>query len=397
MSVHDEVTREAVTAALADDPVPTIARPDPIPALTGLRIFGALWVVLFHLQGTLYASWGGFRLFEPLLRYGYNGVPLFFILSGYIIWHNYGRRDLLHPRATVRFMWRRFARLWPVNVAAQLLTVPLIWWTVTVTHYWDTPTPAWYAIGGWFQSAFMAGVAGSPFLVTFPWDQPAWTLTGEMAAYLVFPVILALALVTRLHHGRHGWIFIPVALVIAYETNFFGLGQQIPYSWAINLILMFVVGVVLRVAGRPLRLPQIPAVIQIAAPFAIVVSCYLGQNTLLVPLMALWVWALAAPSGPGVRLLSTRPFQIAGLASYSLYMLHWVIFGFGTIWVFYAVPSSAALRVYVVVVLLIVAGASWATWRFFESPSRGLLNRLFERVWRARPPAGVPASRSTDS
>lgn len=367
-------------------PTPQIARPEPIPALTGLRIIGAAWVALFHFQPMLYEAWSGFRAIEPVLGIGDYGVPLFFILSGYIIWHNYARRDLLSPRATARFIWRRFARLWPVNLLTQILAVPLILWSVVAVNYWGAPIPGWLSVGGWLGSALMVGGLDDAQPV-FAWNQPSWTLTGEMFAYVVFPAVLAVALLVRVERGRHRWPWLIAALAVAVALKM--PWDDFPFRWIVDLVIIFLVGVMLRIAGRPQRFSWLTGALQIAAPLGLLVVSYVGPGTLIIPLLAVWVWSLSAPSGPIVALFSTRPFQIAGLSSYSLYMLHWVLFGYLSLWLYYNEWARAdLLPVYVVVAFVALAIGSWALWKFVEAPARESMNRAFEKLWpRRRAPA----------
>jgi len=393
--MSSEPTTQIETVDVADPTTHRHTRPDAIPALTGLRIIGAAWVVLYHMQPTLYEAWSGLRAFEPILAIGDYGVPLFFILSGFIIWHNYGRRDLLAPRATVRFVWRRFARLWPVNVAMAAASIPLIWWAVNSQGYWGAPVPWWYSVRGWLASAFMVTSIGSAEPV-FAWNQPSWTLTGEMLAYIVFPLLLILALVGRVGRARHRWPWLIAAFALAYFAK--SAYASYPFRWIVDLLVIFLVGVLIRVAGRPMRFPWLTSTLQIAVPVGIVLAAYLGRGDLITLLLAIWVWALAAPTGPAVWLFSSKPFQIAGLSSYSVYMSHWVVFGYGSLLLFY-VPwiKEHALPIYVVLILCVVAAFSWAMWRFFESPARELLNRIFERLWPQRrraeePVASTPAA-----
>jgi len=126
-----------------------------IPALTGLRIVAALWVVLFHFSNTIYIAWPFSLNFKPVLSQGYNGVPLFFLLSGYIIWHNYGSPDILAPRNYVSFLWKRMARLWPVNLLTAIFAIFILYRQVYTYHNWGAAVPKWFSILGWFKSAFM--------------------------------------------------------------------------------------------------------------------------------------------------------------------------------------------------------------------------------------------------
>src|SRR5882724_4206152 len=79
--------------------------------LDGLRFLAALMVIAFHFGFRGHAESGYLSLdfpeLSPVVRYGYLGVPLFFMISGYVIpWSIKGR--------TLRyFAAHRFIRLYP--------------------------------------------------------------------------------------------------------------------------------------------------------------------------------------------------------------------------------------------------------------------------------------------
>src|SRR5580704_7306778 len=60
-----------------------------LPALTGLRFFLALWVILHHLtgKGMMLEQWESQlpHAAQSLLRSGYLAVQTFFILSGFVL------------------------------------------------------------------------------------------------------------------------------------------------------------------------------------------------------------------------------------------------------------------------------------------------------------------------
>ena len=81
------------------------------PALTGLRFFLALWVVLHHLTGpgqkleatALLLPHGLFTL----IRGGYQAVTTFFVLSGFVLTRSYAA-TVWNQRNTLRYAggWR---------------------------------------------------------------------------------------------------------------------------------------------------------------------------------------------------------------------------------------------------------------------------------------------------
>ena len=71
-----------------------IPRKQQLPALTGARLFLALWVILYHQipheDTTVTVSWlGSLPLpFHLFLRTGYAAVTVFFVLSGFVLAYN---------------------------------------------------------------------------------------------------------------------------------------------------------------------------------------------------------------------------------------------------------------------------------------------------------------------
>ena len=90
-------------------------KPAPLAALTGLRFFLAIWVVLFHFARFPAA---GFPVpVKNILSSGFLGVDVFFLLSGFLMAYNYldGAGALV---TTNRHFWAaRFARIYPVYFA----------------------------------------------------------------------------------------------------------------------------------------------------------------------------------------------------------------------------------------------------------------------------------------
>lgn len=91
-----------------------------LPALTGLRLLAALYVVSFHYAPPLSQ---GFDVFTSA---GYSAVSLFFILSGFVLAYNH--IDMERDAITVdrgRFWLSRFARVYPAYLLALALMAPV--------------------------------------------------------------------------------------------------------------------------------------------------------------------------------------------------------------------------------------------------------------------------------
>src|SRR5262245_21510835 len=89
------------------------------PVLDPLRGVAAVWVFLHHLVYTFYTAPA-----PDLLRLGYFGVPMFFVISGYCLTAA-GRRAIQTAEAPERFLLRRAIRIYPPFWAATVLAVTI--------------------------------------------------------------------------------------------------------------------------------------------------------------------------------------------------------------------------------------------------------------------------------
>src|SRR5690349_6086454 len=101
----------------------------PLKALTGIRFFLAIWVVIYHqgpwLTESLSSTPAIHRIAECFIFTGYSAVSAFFILSGFVLTYNYDLPVLAAPRNALRFGIARFSRIYPSYVAGILGFVPL--------------------------------------------------------------------------------------------------------------------------------------------------------------------------------------------------------------------------------------------------------------------------------
>ena len=137
--------------------------------------------MLFHL------NWGTTL---PVLRSGYLGVDLFFVLSGAVLTHVYTGHNLLHPAAYWSFLRNRLARIYPLHIitlCALGLLVILV--PSFADRYGDHATR--FSADAFIASALL--IQNWAHWLPDAWNVPAWSLSAEWFAYLMFPVILLFA------------------------------------------------------------------------------------------------------------------------------------------------------------------------------------------------------------
>lgn len=144
------------------------------PLLDGLRGVAALAVVWFHLHFVV-----GYDCAGPL------AVDLFFILSGFVVAGAYDRR-LDHDLTISAFLKKRFIRLYPMFAGGLLiaLIVQQVLITFGAGSLDEHDTLLSFVIEAfWLPSPFNGGTGW-----TFPLDGPAWSLSLEIFANVLFAV-----------------------------------------------------------------------------------------------------------------------------------------------------------------------------------------------------------------
>ena len=232
-------------------------RTGEIKALTGLRIVAALWVVFFHFRPLLWEASPRLKDdLEPLLNAGAQGVDLFFILSGFVLTWNY--LDRMGPsfklKPTLHFLWLRLSRVWPVYLVTLHLAAL---WIIFTLHVGDVPSPdaAKLTAISYVRQVFLVQLWFEPFFDGTSWDGPAWSISAEWLAYLLFGalvvVIFRMARVTR----ARGLLML--AFVASLPPTILLLGSGVfytPWSWLPRIVAQFLAGALACAAVRRLRL-----------------------------------------------------------------------------------------------------------------------------------------------
>jgi peptidoglycan/LPS O-acetylase OafA/YrhL len=138
-------------------------RVDRIDGLRALAVFG---VLLIHAQMLTPTP-----LLAPLAHYGQLGVQLFFFLSGYIIYMAWDRAET----GTAGFYWNRLARIAPLYYLMLVLSY-IFGWSMSPSEL-NAENFVWHLF---FAHGFSSGYA-------YAGISPMWSLTSEVAFYLVFP------------------------------------------------------------------------------------------------------------------------------------------------------------------------------------------------------------------
>ena len=160
-----------------------------IGQLTGVRFVAAFWVLLYHYQGALATAGLLVPVLHEVLRVGRLGVDLFFALSGFILTHTYLTK--LGPRitwpASRHFWWLRLARIWPVHFVMLNIAGLAVIAQAKVTGA-DAGSRDWLNPIDYVKQLLLVHEWGpNP---QRGWNYPAWSLSMEWLAYLLFPLLV---------------------------------------------------------------------------------------------------------------------------------------------------------------------------------------------------------------
>jgi peptidoglycan/LPS O-acetylase OafA/YrhL len=331
-----------------------------------------VWVVLFHFHFTpLPGVTGVVDALGPLITSGALGVDLFFVLSGFVIAYTYV--DELGPslriRVTVRFLWARACRLWPVYLL--VLHVFGVWLIARAALGGDgviafQSVQPGLDIGQYLQQLVLVQLWDDPYFDGASWVGSTWSISAEWLAYLLFPVAaLVLYRIRRLPVVllACGSVLLMAPIAWAYLATG---SPYFPWSWLVRILCGFGAGALAHLAVR--RLHWTPTARRAASAVAAVLPIALA----------------VADRGPAT-LLSTPAFGYGGRLSYGLYLVHIPLFE--VYWLAlerYAVlaPHTALAHVVGLQVLVLTVGVAALMYRFVEEPSRRSLRALTPAVER---------------
>jgi peptidoglycan/LPS O-acetylase OafA/YrhL len=357
-----------------------MSRPQVIPALISIRGVAAWWVVLYHFRQYLPAHTPDWLL--ALTAHGYLAVDLFFILSGFVLALNYAESFQGKLAGATDFYRLRFARIYPLHFVMLMLFLlnPLA--IALFSTSGDTSAYGWkYFV----LSLFLVQNWG--FSTELAWNDPAWSISTEVFAYLLFPFAAMLMGRRIVTVGATLLVIMALLIVLMIGAHVAGgsLGNDIPGFGLTRCCLQFLVGMLVwrlrdRLGFTTPRLSR--AAILLAAGLALAyVLLPIGDAVVMPAAFAFLVFGLADPvSRPGIW-LNANWLQKLGLISYSTYLSHVFI----KVWVKFVLVRPGILEwMPLLVYLLLVALASIVLYRMIEVPGRRWLRDL----------AGRSASRS---
>jgi peptidoglycan/LPS O-acetylase OafA/YrhL len=273
-------------------------------AFDGLRGLAALSVVLYHFTVAYEEKYGHSDPMVVSIDYGYFGLQMFFVISGFVI-----LMSALKSRTVTDFAVSRLTRLMP----AYLFCLAAIFIVVKLSgRLPDREVTPMEAI---LNAPMIQPLIGVPYV-----DGAHWTLTLEALFYVVIATCLLTGWLRRIDVVCAGLLVIagarllllqmegslpPGALALSYYGSL--------YSWA----PFFVSGIVIHLSWRDGPSLKRHALLL----FGGLITFAQGGIPLLIVFLLFTALAYGA-ANRDVPLLATKPLVFLGTISYSLYLVH---------------------------------------------------------------------------
>ncbi|MBB1126731.1 acyltransferase family protein [Thiospirillum jenense] len=340
-----------------------------IHALQALRGVAVSLVVLFHTT-QLCADYYQFAPLNGLFLFGFSGVHLFFVLSGFIILTIH-YRDINQPRRLVSYLKKRFVRIYPIY-----------WITLAIFSVWL-----------FFRGAMtLDDIYASIGLVTMPWryvNPVSWTLTFEIAFYLIFASLII--------NRRLGIIILCGWLIALAAAHLFDLHPPFVLRHLTHkYVILFMIG--LTAAYLSIQWRQYSAIpnqgrVHDLFALGVIVFAITAYFCLANQIRDWDLWSVTLGFGIASGLMMMAALSPAleqffqsrhlltslGDASYSIYLMHYLLIKTLVHWLKLYLPTTQPVMITLIfiTVAIIVTWTGWLLHRLIERPLLHWLRRKF--------------------
>jgi peptidoglycan/LPS O-acetylase OafA/YrhL len=366
---------------------PTAAR---LPALDLLRFSAAIAVTLYHYV-TCYPAPADAALVpvaavSAVTRYGYLGVDLFFMISGFVIlWSSLGR-------TAVDFVVSRVSRLYPAFWASIAFTVASILVLGGLVEGYKPPPLDTKTLVA--NATMLPSLLGATRV-----EDVYWTLEIEVRFYALIFLLLVLRQMRFVEVWLYAWLAVSLAGLFIELPSIIRFASLMPYGPFFVAGGLFYLTYARGIAWH--RLAGLGACAVACAYIAI------GQRAQfitpdeisgwLVPAMvagffALFAWLVMRPRGVPAKKAGNLSFQLGEL-TYSLYLTHAT---FGLLAYQLLRPQLGVMPALMIITVLALLVA-WAMTAAIDRPARKPLSRLLYRLAATlrlhKPAATLPATK----
>ena len=148
--------------------------------LDSFRGIAAILVFFYHLQHAI----DSIILNNVFTKGCYLFVDFFFIISGFVITHNY-RNKIYNTVSFKLYIEKRFYRLYPLHLT--LLLMFLIYYLLRIAFNFSFDSDSDYTFIGFLSNVFLLNsVEWHSKISSLTWNLPSWSVSAEVISYIIF-------------------------------------------------------------------------------------------------------------------------------------------------------------------------------------------------------------------
>lgn len=335
-----------------------------IYGIDGLRFIAAIFVVFFHYtyysldkEVVLHFYDNGMSFITNMSKYGFIGVELFFMISGFVILYSAKGKT-----------WQKFAR------SRFLRIYPMLWLAASITFICLVFLGATNK-----EPSFLQYLTNLTLMHRFIFNQPHldgvyWTLTVELRFYLIIGVLIAFNLLTERNIKLLMFLWAVTGLIylsLGKNGNFitsgtyFAAGVSFYYIWS---------------SGKTIYNIGYTLLLFVMSSISVVLSHASENlsNSILVILMFSFFCIFYLLVNGWTPPISKKIMTWLGGLTYPLYLLHQEI-GYSLL---QYVSNSASYIYYTLFLVLLMSFFSWAIYYLIEPRLNGFVDFNLGRLVR---------------
>lgn len=325
----------------------------------------------------------GFHAFPSLIKGGFVGVDVFFVISGFLISSIIFSRLETDSFSYADFYARRIKRIFPALILVLISCIVFGWFVLPPDEYRQLGKHIAFGAAFisnfalWSESGYFDSSADTKPLLHL------WSLGIEEQFYIVWPVLLGLV-------WKRRWNFLTLTVAIAiasFATNIFTVGSEpvVAFYSPISRFWELMVGGILAylILHKPQHLARMPnwqsaigiSLIAIAVLTLNKTSLFPGWWALLPTGGAFLVISAGSTAWPNRHLLGNPILVWIGLISYPLYLWHWpILYVLNNHHLVSPINPPSLFWTLKIVAIIICFLLAQLTYKFFELPVR--LNKI---------------------
>jgi peptidoglycan/LPS O-acetylase OafA/YrhL len=358
-----------------------MSKSDYYKPLTGYRAMAAYMVFIVHFNPFEYGT------FTQAFFAGFGiGVPLFFVLSGFLIYTRYNTFEITSSFYKM-YMVNRVARIYPVYFLVTTVTLFFNYKAAAFTPYWMKI----YLLNITFIRGFF-----QKYIATLVVQ--GWSLTVEEVFYFLAPILF-------LFGGNSIRKYLGIFLglfALGWLLSFISVDMLNGYFWYDHKFMVihtffgnsfsFIVGILIGVLNdryKEISFKYMTLVGFIGLFIVLLLLSQLNNVTVHksenlfswkglmvyhfvgVPFIGALIWGLIHERTWVSRLFSTEIFQVLGKSSYSFYLIHFGI-------VHSIIKKFISDDTFLLFILLVLT--AYLLWRFIEEPLNEGIRRRAKQI-----------------